>query len=338
MKLTRRRALLGLAAGAGLGAVAVGRPNHDEEDSPNAVHTETRQGGETARPRESRERPTTDRPADFPERFVQFSFDRERSLWKFTKLRHTENLKISDRGIAPDSNSLRVQFDEGEHYGTSLEYQFREADYREPTELHVRYFLRFGDDFHFHGGSGGKLPGAVGTYDRAGWGGRKVDGADGWSARMSFHASDDDADDPIQLGNYVYHAEMEGQYGDTFEWDESDAGAVRPGEWYRIDNYVRLNTPGEKDGVLKGWVNGERALAIDDLDFRHVPRLRIDRFWFTCFWGGSWTAPHDSTVYFDDLALYSERQRPDEWLETETAPGTEDETTTAERAHETTTE
>lgn len=251
-----------------------------------------------------------ERDVEFPERFVEIPFDAADSLQQFTSRELLRNTRIDERGIDPESNSLRVTFREGNHYGTSLHYQFEEAGYPEPEELHARYYLRFANAFKLPRG-GGKLPGPAGTYGRAGWGGRSADGANGWSARMYFHPSGD-PERPIQLSNYVYHVEVNGPYGDVIEWDASAAGRIKPGKWYRIDNYVRLNTPGRYDGVLKAWVDGERALNVEGLVFREVPWLRINEYWFDCYWGGSWRSPADNFVYFDQLALYSNRRRPNE--------------------------
>lgn len=66
------------------------------------------------------------------------------------------------------------------HYGLSLSYRFRRQLGYEPEEIYFRYCLRLTDDWNPR--RGGKLPGISGTYGRAGWGGRPVDGTDGWSA------------------------------------------------------------------------------------------------------------------------------------------------------------
>ena len=55
----------------------------------------------------------------------------------------------------------------------------------EPEEIFFRYYLRFDSDWK-NATSDGKLPGISGTYGKAGWGGRPVNGHDGWSARGSF--------------------------------------------------------------------------------------------------------------------------------------------------------
>ena len=85
---------------------------------------------------------------------------------------------------AHDGKALRIRVDQGGHYGVSLAYKFAKRTGMEPEEVYFRYYLRLADDWSPK--RGGKLPGIGGTYGRAGWGGRKVDGTDGWSARGLF--------------------------------------------------------------------------------------------------------------------------------------------------------
>lgn len=44
--------------------------------------------------------------------------------------------------------------------------------------------------------------------------------------------------------------------------------SINRGEWVRIENFVKVNTPGEFNGVIRGWVNGELVFEKTDLIFR----------------------------------------------------------------------
>jgi hypothetical protein len=90
-----------------------------------------------------------------------------------------------DKAFGGKGKSLQVTTPRGEHTGTSFAYKFRERLGAEPDEIYFRYYLKFDPDWK-HATSGGKLPGISGTYGKAGWGGRKVNGSDGWSARGLF--------------------------------------------------------------------------------------------------------------------------------------------------------
>lgn len=221
----------------------------------------------------------------------------------FTSARVTDRNRIVD---GPDgaSKSLRVSIPEGDHYGTAMDYRLRESAGSEPERLHSRYSLYVPRELDFD--DGGKLPGPVGTYDTAGWGGRPSDGTNGWSARMGF-ADPGGADGDVLLTSYVYHADMDGEFGTHFEWDRGGNGLLNSSRWYRVDNYVQLNTPGERDGVVRGWVDGDLALDVTDLRFRDVDALKIRDYWFRVYYGGDDPSPTDIDFNFGSLELWYRR-------------------------------
>lgn len=239
---------------------------------------------------------------DAPTPSVRVPFDGEEYVRAFTSARVVDQNRVVE---GPDgaTRSLRVGIAEGDHYGTAMDYQFGEEAGSEPERLHSRYSLYVPPETEIRGS--GKLPGPVGTYDTAGWGGRPSDGTNGWSARMGFEEPDGDGD--VQLRSYVYHADMDGEYGANFDWDRGGNGALRAGRWYRVDNYVRLNTPGERDGVVRGWVDGDLALDVTDLRFRDVDRLKIQDFWFRVYYGGDDPSPTDMAFNFGGLRLWDRK-------------------------------
>ena len=236
---------------------------------------------------------------------VRIPFADEEYVEQFTSAEITDHNRIRE-GPGGASQSLSVGIPEDDNYGTRMRYRFAEAGEAEPERLHSRYSLYVPSESDVGYDDSGKLPGPAGTYGRAGWGGRPSDGTNGWSARMNFREPDSD-DGHVMLASYVYHAGMEGEYGIHFEWDIDENGLLEADRWYRIDNYVQLNTPGENDGVVKGWVDGDLALDVTDIRFRDVDRLKVQGFWFSVYYGGGYDAPDDFEVYFDDLQLWKSR-------------------------------
>jgi hypothetical protein len=200
---------------------------------------------------------------------------------------------VSDRAYS--GQSLSVEIPEGRHYGTSLHYLFSEETSSEPEELWASYYVYFPESFDPKG-QVGKLPGPAGTYENAGWGGRPSDGTNGWSARMGFRSA---GSDEIGLDYYVYHADMNGMFGDLFSWDCS----LPKGRWHRIDEYIRLNDPEAANGILLGWVNGDKAYDRRDVRFRETSELRIEEYWFTVYWGGTYSSPMNNRILFDNLTV-----------------------------------
>ncbi|WP_418280467.1 polysaccharide lyase [Halorubrum sp. DTA98] len=241
-----------------------------------------------------------------PDIDVTIGFDDSSYADRFSRLSTTENNSLVESDRADSDASLAARFDSGDHYGTSMRYRFYEEGYEEPETLHFRYYVYFPTDFEVVR-NGGKLPGPAGTYDTAGWGARESDGTNGWSARMSFTPGSDS--DHVQVGWYCYHADM-GSWGSNWDWSNDDAGDLSKGEWHRITGEVTMNTPGENDGVLRGWANGDLAFEKTDIRFRDTTDLKVQGFWFNAYYGGSWSSPSDNEIRFDDLQLVTD---PDEF-------------------------
>lgn len=195
--------------------------------------------------------------------------------------------------------SLQVAVQKGSHMGTSFAYKFAAHHLPEPEEIFFRYYVRFDADWVRSTG-GGKMPGISGTYGRAGWGGRRVNGRDGWSARGLFSKT---AGSATPLGFYCYHVDMRGRYGSHWEWRVNDRGVLQHERWYCAEEYCRLNSPGRNDGVLRAWIDGEPAFEKADIRFRDVPDLKIEQVWFNIYHGGSWVPEADIHVYFDNVVI-----------------------------------
>ena len=244
--------------------------------------------------------------ADSP---VVFRCDFEnQAWWKDWGLRsaaRNAQLVGEDEGnrFAPHrGKALRIRIAEGSNYGTSLEYRFKKQTGSEPEEIYFRYYLRLGDDWDPK--TGGKFPGFGGTYGRAGWGGRPVDGTDGWSARGLFLGREAGK---TPVGFYCYHADMKGKYGSNWRWDVEGRGRLENNRWYCIEQYAKMNTPGKNDGILRAWIDGELAFDKTDVRMRDTDRLKIEFIWFNLYHGGSKAAAADHHIYIDDVVISRRR-------------------------------
>ena len=78
------------------------------------------------------------------------------------------------------------------------------------------------------------------------------------------------------------------------------------GTYHLVEHRIVMNTPGQHDGIVQGWFDGELALDRTDVRFRDVDTLAIDAFYFSTFFGGSdatWAPPADTYVYFDEFII-----------------------------------
>ncbi len=220
---------------------------------------------------------------------------------------HAEIVSIDrDNGFEPLAGSaLKVTIAKGVHQGLNRHVKFRELSGGEPDEAYFRYYLRFGDNWN-PAKDGGKLPGFSGTYGRGGWGTRKSDGVNGWSARGAFYVQPDQASAYSQLrgvGSYVYYAGMEEQSGAAWGWGLGPTGLLEKNRWYSVEQHVKLNAPGRADGRLRAWIDGRLVFDRGGIDFRHVPELKIESVWMNVYHGGTVVAPADLSLYIDNLVV-----------------------------------
>jgi hypothetical protein len=195
--------------------------------------------------------------------------------------------------------ALRARIEKGGNLALNLLFPFKKRLGAEPEEIYFRYYLRFADDW-LPEELGGKLPGISGTYGRAGWGGRKVNGRDGWSARGSFSGL---VNGKTPVGFYCYHADMKGRYGDVWVWDKDNLGYLANNRWYCIEQHVKMNTPGRNDGVMQAWIDGKPAFEKTDVRMRDVDDLKIENIWLNVYQGGTKPARAEHHLYIDNVVI-----------------------------------
>lgn len=197
-----------------------------------------------------------------------------------------------------NQEALRITIPKGEHFGGSMEFNFKKNSGIEPEEMYFRYYIRLGDNWN--PSRGGKFPGFGGTYGKAGWGGRPSNGTNGWSARGQFKGRPDGL---TEIGYYCYHADMKGKYGSAWMWETDDFSGLEKNRWYCIEQFVKLNTVGSANGILKGWVDGRLVFEKFNIRFRDTPKLKIENIWVNIYHGGSWTAATEDSLYLDHLII-----------------------------------
>ncbi len=216
--------------------------------------------------------------------------------------------RVSTISDGVDGPGIRVSVPSGSHFGSAMHYQFADQGMPDPDELYYRYYLRVPDGPEHQ--DRGKLPGPAGLYSGSARNNIKpTDASPGWSARMFFSPTYDGRDpDHTQLGFYVYHRNQASNNGDLVLWD-TQTGTLRNGAWYCIEGHIDMNTPGQANGLLEGWVDEQLAFYQDDFKFRGSSDANIDikSFWFDVYYGGSSHAPSNYAFDFDSLVLSSER-------------------------------
>jgi hypothetical protein len=268
---------------------------------------------------------------DDPDVIFATSFESDNWQKEWSSASGTIDVVTQDavRSFTPlQGKALRALIAEGENSSMSVIYKFADKIGQEPEEIYFRYYLRFADDWN-QTVYGGKLPGISGTYGQAGWGGRKPDGTDGWSARGTYYLSIS-GDNPLSgthpIGTYCYYADQPGTYGDTWAWTKEYKGFLQKNRWYCVEQYVKMNTPEQHDGILRAWVDGRPAFEKTDIMFRTVDALKIEQIWMNVYHGGTAVSPYDQHMYVDNVVVARQyigpmnADLPDE----PTPPGTDD--------------
>ena len=162
------------------------------------------------------------------------------------------------------------------------------------NSLRLSYYVRFSANFDFV--KGGKLPGLFGGTVNDG---RQIpDGTNGFSTRYMWRENGEG-----EVYAYLPTSKKHGTSIGRGNWQ------FQPGIWYRLEQEVTLNQPGEQNGRIRVWVNGKPILDQNNLTFRSSDRLQIEGIFFSTFFGGStptWATPKDVYADFADFAVSSE--------------------------------
>lgn len=220
-------------------------------------------------------------------------------------------------------NALRNTFWTQEWGTGSPTYDVAIGSGQEREHLFARFYVKFDPRVSLaYRCDGGKLPGFAGRTDVAGNSGGRVDGTDGWSLRGGYGINcPHEARHPqVNITTYAYHADMKGTYGDHWSW-----GSVDAGKWICVEQELRVNTPGVRDGVLRGWINGELRFEKLDVYLRGLPpyhsklgtsQLAIRKWWGTHHHGGAYgmfegrlppAEPMEAYTWIDQTVVATER-------------------------------
>jgi hypothetical protein len=231
-----------------------------------------------------------------------------RSDWSYDSMRSSAERVIAGAkfGFEPlDGHALQVKIPAGENLGLDMGYKFADKLGHEPEEVYFRYYLRLASDWR-PGPDGGKLPGLSATYGRTGWGGRKADGTTGWSMRGSFYplpAPGSPYHELTPVGTYAYHADMEEDFGDAWDWAGGGRELLERNRWYCVEQYFKVNQLGRKDGVLRVWIDGYPVYERTGIRVRDVPSIRIEQVWMNVYYGGTGPSPVDLHLFIDNVVI-----------------------------------
>ena len=174
-------------------------------------------------------------------------------------------------------------------------------------ELYLSYWVYFPEDFEFR--AGGKLPGLMCNTQERNMTLRLMWRYDGL-VEFYVHYNPNPARPDYQASiNWSLLDPYEEPNGNP----QPDQVKFQRGKWNHIEMYYKLNTPGQNDGIMRGWLDGKLAVDIrDNGNFRMADEgdIRMNTLFVSTFFGGSdenFQPQKDVQAYFDDFKVSQTR-------------------------------
>ena len=220
------------------------------------------------------------------------------------------------RAYGGSGSSLAISYPKGTRGSKACGAQWRLNLDGDHEELYLSYRVKFESGFDFV--RGGKLPGLGGGTTPTG--NDTADGENGWTARMMWKTGfKGNAGSPQQSQSNIICYAQYAQSGPNNDGKKEDSSylmnsrwsrsQLKAGNWYQITQRIKLNEPGQANGVIQIWLDGKQVLNETTILFRTSNNLKIDIFYFSTFFGGGndWATSKDETVYFDDFVISKTR-------------------------------
>jgi hypothetical protein len=77
------------------------------------------------------------------------------------------------------------------------------------------------------------------------------------------------------------------------------------GRWVCLEIMMRLNTPGEADGVMAFWVDGALVHEQTGMHWRDIEALQLNKAWLQHYIAGG-DADRSNKIWFDDMVVSTE--------------------------------
>ncbi|MFN0117598.1 MAG: polysaccharide lyase [Elusimicrobiota bacterium] len=213
-----------------------------------------------------------------------------------------ENVKVIADPRDPNSKVLEIKYPKGSvdpsfaekkkgpMGGTVFYMQVPEAD-----QMYLTYEVEFQEGFDFV--KGGKLPGLFGGKTASG--GQRAPNS--FSTRLHWRANGEG-----ELYLYVFDPDSkEKSYGKSIG---RGSWTFKPGQKYKIEQIVTLNTVGKKDGKVEVFVDGKKVVVEEGIEFRTDKEAKISHILFSTFFGGddeTWASKKDLWARFGKLGVSS---------------------------------
>jgi hypothetical protein len=215
------------------------------------------------------------------------------------------------------SGALRAEYMANAYGGPNGGYLF-DKTIPDSEEAIMEYRVKFGPNFYW--AAGGKLPGLAGSVLTGN--GSIPDGctddvnriASGFSARIMWRPL---AQTPAGWGGskgrlVVYTYMPNRDLNDPQQRcgvDLNASGDIVADTWYTIKQHIKLNTPGQDNGLIELFINGNLVYRSTNNRFRNWNKgnVKINSAMFQSYRGGSnsnFVSARTENIYFDDFKVW----------------------------------
>jgi hypothetical protein len=175
--------------------------------------------------------------------------------------------------------------------------------------VYFRRYLRFAADYdqgNLHHVGGG-LSGVAGNdrWRAMGTAGRRPVGDDHFKSGFEPWRGWGRYDAPGYMFLYTYWMDMkrdrDGNYwGNMLEPAQDQRVVLERDRWYCLEQMIHTNRPGQADGELAAWIDGQLYIHYRGIRWRTTEDVKLKRFGIGLY---VHRATRDNTVWYDDVAL-----------------------------------
>ena len=220
----------------------------------------------------------------------------------------------TEAAIARDKRSARVQLRKDGCEDVTFVKRL-EPGY---NEVYMRYYVRYGKDYgyHGHGGGGFMADWGKGAFQGAG---KRPDGDKHFWATLEPIGSPGrwPWDPPGALIFYAYWWKMkpDGRGNYWGNWFQPKPDQVPKREtWVCVEWRVKANTAGQDDGELDCWIDGKKCGEFRSINWRSTEALKVNKVQLSLWLEG---AKYETlgggttrTVWYDDVVVATEHIGP----------------------------
>ncbi len=208
------------------------------------------------------------------------------------------------------NGELRAQFTKNDASGRSGGFVF-DSSFDGAEEATLEYRVKFANDFVW--ATGGKLPGLGGAStpngaQPAGCTQNQNTINNAFSCRLMWRSNRAHTQEPYLIV-YDYLPNRETRCGGNTRLGNLK---LKRNRWYTVKQHLKLNTPGQRNGVLKMYIDGEKLVDQDNVMFRLSGKgsVKINSIVMHTYRGGNrtdpvWHSPQDDYIFFDDFKVWT---------------------------------